>query len=170
MTGQAELRLGPVGVVAGGVPCEGTCGGLRPAGSKACPACGYEPRKSLAGQPYPGKDVSRYRWAFDQEFRPGDDAKVTALTAKAVLLCLVHHDLPDGIFPSQARIAAMTGAGERTVRRALEWLESAGWIVRERRTDRKGHRTSDVFTIRQALPATVAGSLPATVAGEERDS
>jgi hypothetical protein len=74
-------------------------------------------------------------------------------------------------WPSQKTLAVKTSIGERSVRRHLATLEESGWLRRERRTDKGGHRTTD-YLIPEVPAATVAGrpsgqmepSLAATVA------
>lgn len=138
---QHEFRLGIVGVVEGGrTTCQG-CGFALPPGSPYCPVCGFERRK-YAGREYPKGRLQRYQWLFDQDL-PNP-------TAKWVLTALVHFDRADGeIFPSMRRLAEMTGLSERAVRKALRWLEAAGWIKHERRRH-KGRQTSNTYTIHQA--------------------
>ena len=141
------------------------CGEARPGGIQCCPCCGHT-RNGLAGAPYPRGRLDRYRWAFDQEIADG--------SAKAALVALVHFDRGGaaGIFPSQALLARMTGFSERTIRRAVDRLESDRWIVRIERRHR-GWRASDLYTIQQAetaaspdfLPVKMSGSQPAKMAG-----
>ena len=124
------------------VKCEGG-DHVRPATDQVCPTCGFEPR-TLEGTPYPQGAWTRYRWVYDQD--------IENVIAKAVLLALVHHDRPGGsIFPSQARLCRMIGNTkgqypERSIGRAVKWLEKEGWIVRTRRHNR-GQRISDRFAI-----------------------
>lgn len=79
-------------------------------------------------------------WAYQQAApSPG---------AKFVLVALA--DMADeahSCFPGQAKLAAMTGQGERTVRRQIAELEDAGLLQRERRFDSLGHRTSDRYVL-----------------------
>ena len=83
---QNELRLGPVGVVQGGlIACEG-CGYDLPPGGRVCPVCGHE-RDDYAGSPYPVGKVQRFGWVFGQRISSTD---------KLVLLALVDHDKPNG--------------------------------------------------------------------------
>lgn len=106
-------------------------------------------------------------WAFRQQIpNPG---------AKLVLLALC--DFADetwSCFPGQATLADKTSQGERTVRRHLDWLERAGYIVSRPRFA-SGRRTSNRYTIHapQARIALPAASDPLDVeAGEpaSRDS
>lgn len=78
-------------------------------------------------------------WAYRQPIMTG---------AKFVLVALA--DLADeehSCFPGQAKLAAMTGQSDRTVRRQLAELELAGYITRKRRFDGAGHRTSDRYIL-----------------------
>ena len=133
---QAEFLLGPVGVVEGGAAC-GDCGFDLPSDATICPACGVE-RKA-----YPSSTVARFGWVLEQPI--GDP------NAKLVLIALVAHDLPggDGIFPSQARLAAMTGLNRRSVIRALLRLRQAGWVMREKSRRRDGRQGGNRYTIHQ---------------------
>lgn len=86
-------------------------------------------------------------WAYRQTMpSPG---------AKFVLVALADMaDENDSCYPGQRRLAIMTGQSERTVRRELAELELAGLIVRTRRFDVAGHRTSDryVLPVNQKIP------------------
>ena len=102
MTKQSEMMLGPLGVIEGGlIPCQG-CGYALPGAAILCPVCGFE------RAPYPARTVHRYDWVLNQTLDS---------TAKLVLLALVSHDKPngEGIYPSHARLAQLTGLGRRTV-------------------------------------------------------
>lgn len=81
-----------------------------------------------------------------------------SITRKAVLLSLAnaanHHT--GRCFPSVERIARETEASERTVRRALDELESAGLITRERRRREDG----TLGTYEYAFPADNATASP----------
>jgi hypothetical protein len=93
-------------------------------------------------------------WAYQQRLTPG---------AKFVLVALA--DMADeqhSCFPGQAKLAAMTGQGERTVRRQLLELEVAGYVSRARRFDKAGHRTSDryVLPVGQSVPTGQDGHRP----------
>jgi hypothetical protein len=102
-------------------------------------------------------------------------------TERAVLLALADHANQDGqCFPSQQRLAKFTGAGERSVRRALKRLEEVDLITRSPRFDSRGHRSSDLIELlyppdrvaardrqdSQAHHRPYSPSQPATVAGE----
>lgn len=85
-------------------------------------------------------------WAYEQKVPSG---------AKFVLLALA--DMADeghSCYPGQDKLAKMTGQGVRTVRRQLLELELAGFIVRKRRFDAAGHRSSDryVLPVGQEIP------------------
>lgn len=90
-------------------------------------------------------------WAYQQTApSPG---------AKFVLVALA--DMADeahSCFPGQAKLAAMTGQGERTVRRQLAELEAAGLVVREHRFGERGHRTSDRYVLQ--IPTGQIGHRP----------
>lgn len=63
-------------------------------------------------------------------------------------LCSIVND--DGIgFPSQHRIAEDSELSIRTVKRAMDDLEKAGTISRERRYREGGYRTSDLIQVHQ---------------------
>jgi DNA-binding transcriptional ArsR family regulator len=70
-------------------------------------------------------------------------------TPKAVLLNLADRADPrtDYCFPGQKTIASDTGLSERTVRRALTYLEECGYIKRWERRRRDGYRSSDGIEI-----------------------
>lgn len=71
---------------------------------------------------------------------------------KAVLLVLADRaDENHSCYPGQDLIAYETEQSVRTVRRQLKDLEDRGLIIRERREDVRGHRTSD----RYILPVNV---------------
>lgn len=84
---------------------------------------------------------------------------------KAVLMAVAHFAGWDGecwsCYPGQARLAAITEQSERTVRRQLAALESAGLFTRSHRYDATGARTSDRFVL-AVLPDNVAASTPTT--------
>ena len=102
---------------------------------------------------------------------------------KLTLLALANYADQDGrCWPSQVTLTHDTGLSERTVWAAMQRLEAAGLISRERRRRSDGYRTSDLVTL--TLPATIADrenltrksrepypqilqTLPATVAGQE---
>lgn len=82
---------------------------------------------------------------------------------KLLLLAVADHAGDDGTcYPGQARLAAKCGITDRAVRDGMKRLEKSVGLVRERRNDARGHRTSDLY--RLPLPEeTAAGegeSLP----------
>jgi hypothetical protein len=78
-------------------------------------------------------------WAFETDL---------PMTQKFVLVALADKaDESHSCFPGQKMIAEMVGAGERTIRRALDQLEEAGYIERQRRTVEGGWRTSDRYVL-----------------------
>lgn len=87
-------------------------------------------------------------WAYGQDLNKG---------AKFVLVALA--DLADeahSCYPGQAKLAAMTGQSTRTVRRQLVLLTDAGFVMRARRFDGLGHRTSDRYVLpvgQQIIPS-----------------
>jgi len=97
--------------------------------------------------------VQLMAWAAEQ--------KTGSIARKAVLLSLAnaanHHT--GRCFPSVARIARETEASERTVRRALDDLEAAGFITRERRRRDDG----TLATYEYAFPAVTTTARPADI-------
>ena len=83
--------------------------------------------------------VEAVAWAFAQE--------VTPAGRKFVLVALANHADAEGrCFPSQKRLAFMTGQSVRAVRDHLAALEEAGLITRvETRRESDGGRTSDTI-------------------------
>ena len=83
--------------------------------------------------------VEAVAWAFAQE--------VTPAGRKFVLVALANHADAEGrCFPSQKRLAFMTGQSIRAVRDHLAALEEAGLITRvETRRESDGGRTSDTI-------------------------
>lgn len=109
-------------------------------------------------------------WAARQDLPPGQKAVLKELSRRA--------DMLGTCFPSQKRIAADTGMGERTVRRHIAALEKAGFITRERR--QSGYiRRSDCYMINapvvremlrlesEETAANLAAAQAAAVAGAE---
>ena len=146
---QAELKLGVLGAIDGGRVACAACGFPLPrAAGPLCPACGFE------RLPYPAGRVERFGWVFEQRLDS---------SAKLVLLALSAHDLPRGagIFPSQERLARMTGLSRRSVIRALDRLRQAGWIRRTRARRRDGRQGSNLYTIQQPgmIPECQGGTL-----------
>jgi Helix-turn-helix domain len=78
-------------------------------------------------------------WAWDQELRT---------TIKIVLVALANFADENGehCFPSQARLARMTGLTERGIRKALAELERLGLIARARRWS-AGHQTTNTYVL-----------------------
>ncbi|WP_273843890.1 helix-turn-helix domain-containing protein [Rubrobacter calidifluminis] len=99
------------------------------------------------------------KWAYECQPRTSG--------AKFVLVCLAHHADEEGYcYPSQRRLAAMTGLKERAVRTHLAALEEDGFIRRKARR-RDGRRTSDLIQLlipedELRLPAEIAASRKAT--------
>ena len=121
----------------------------------------------LEGAPYPGRGAPlhiRNRWAYAQRISGVD---------KSVLLALVHFDMPgeDGIFPSLATLARMTGFSRSTVQEAVKRLESDGWIKHETRHN-NGKRTSSlyhiVYTGSRSAVIPAPGIRPIPAPGKER--
>lgn len=95
-------------------------------------------------------------WAYEQDVQPTG--------AKFVLVTLANYANADGYcYPSQITLARDTGQSERAVRNHLDALEASGYLLRERRHAKSGHRKSDGFWLVgfRPLPADVAGSQPA---------
>ncbi len=77
-------------------------------------------------------------WAYKQQIKGSG--------RKFVLVALADFADEDGsCFPSQARIAAMTGQSRVSVNTHMKALEESGHIVRERRADKDGYRQTDRF-------------------------
>lgn len=86
-------------------------------------------------------------WAYAQT--------VETSGAKFVLVALADFaDQEWSCFPSQERLAAMTGQSVRTVRRQLVALEEAGLLTRQVRRDSAGQRTTDRYYL---LPDKMTG-------------
>lgn len=70
--------------------------------------------------------------------------------AKVVLVAISHRtdDRTHKTIVGQSTIAAMIGAGGKTVQRALGALEDGGWITRSPRFRKDGPRTSDEITVK----------------------
>jgi hypothetical protein len=82
--------------------------------------------------------------AWAQSFKTGSSS------AKAVLMALCSIVNDDGVgFPSQQRIADDTELSIRSVKRAMDDLETRGMLSRERRYRENGYRTSDLITVHQ---------------------
>lgn len=89
------------------------------------------------------------RWAMGQRITPADGHKVSASTAKLVLLVLADAAPEDGsVFVSQGTIAARSELTRRSVGFAMAHLEALGLIRRATRyRDTDGGRTSDLVTL-----------------------
>jgi hypothetical protein len=103
-------------------------------------------------------------WAYDMAL---------AAPMKPVLVALA--DMADEAgtcFPGQERIANMTGLSVRTVARALVKLERLGLIVRQRRVDQFGHRTSDRYRLQMTVnvPESLPDTLPTRQIAYKADS
>ena len=84
--------------------------------------------------------------AFSSDLKP---------RARLVLQVLVLHCNKEGeCFPSIKTIAAKCGYGVSTVKRALDELVKAGYIVKQARFDERknGGQTSNLYTLCSALP------------------
>lgn len=97
-------------------------------------------------------------WAYDMRISGPQKPVLVALADMA--------DESASCYPGQQRIADMTGLSVATVRRALDKLEAQGLIIRERRADGFGHRTSDRYRLQ--LTVSVPESLPLTVPSRQR--
>lgn len=90
-------------------------------------------------------------WAWNQPLAP---------TQKLVLVALAWHSDDGGTcWPSQARLARLSGLSERSVRRAAKDLEQRGLVRRLRRTTDAGAVTSHLYVLQLGLhpPDTVSG-------------
>lgn len=86
--------------------------------------------------------------AFSSELKP---------RARLVLQVLILHCNKEGeCFPSIKTIAAKCGYGVSTVKRALDELVKAGYIVKQARFDERknGGQTSNLYTLCSDLPCT----------------
>jgi len=78
-------------------------------------------------------------------------------TKKLILLCLAEHYGPTReIYPSQQRIAQMTGLGLRTVTRTIAKLAAEGVITIEKKRTRTGNWTANSYRINVPPCANVA--------------
>lgn len=76
------------------------------------------------------------------------DAPIDRPTAKLALIAIADHANEDGYcWPSQRLLMARVGCSESTLRRALDDLEKAGFIVRNERRRPDGTRASDSFLL-----------------------
>lgn len=90
---------------------------------------------------------------------------------KAVLLALAHHADTDGVcYPSQSVLAEEMEMDERTVRRHVAHLESAGIIERIRRTRKNGSRKSDAYRLNLHRVADARTDLPDNLTGSQADN
>lgn len=83
-------------------------------------------------------------WAWELPLRMPEKFVLVALADMA--------DEQHSCYPGQATLSAMTGASERTVRRALVKLEEDGLITREERRKEGGYRTSDRYVLQVGTP------------------
>lgn len=80
------------------------------------------------------------------------------MTNRVVLLTIADHaDLKGYCFPSQETLAEECECTRKTVRTALQALETAGLIYRARRWKTDGHRASDGITLRLEVKLTLRG-------------
>ena len=83
--------------------------------------------------------VKALTWAFEQPINA---------TEKVVLLALADHANEDGLcWPSISLLVKRAHVGERTVQRAIQSLEDAGFIARERRVRENGSDTSNLYRL-----------------------
>lgn len=83
--------------------------------------------------------IAALNWAWRQELPPMEKLALVAIA-----------DFADGTgscFPGQGRLVYMTGMSQATLKRAIAAMEAAGLLSRERRTDKRGHRTSDRYQL-----------------------
>ena len=83
--------------------------------------------------------IAALNWAWRQELPPMEKLALVAIA-----------DFADGTgscFPGQGRLVDMTGMSQATLKRAIAAMEAAGLLSRERRTDKRGHRTSDRYQL-----------------------
>lgn len=89
-------------------------------------------------------------WAWEQALKSGDKFVLVALADMA--------DEKHSCFPSQATLARMVGASERTVRGSVARLTDMGLLSREERRRKDGRKSSDRYFLsvgmdqRQNLP------------------
>ena len=92
--------------------------------------------------------------------------------AKAVLMVLANHaNDKHEAWPSTSRICRQTGFADRTVHRAVNALEAAGYISRERRFRDDGSQTSNIFRLNMtpeamSPPSVILTGGSDTVTGE----
>ena len=83
--------------------------------------------------------IEALNWAWRQELPPMEKLALVAIA-----------DFADGTgscFPGQGRLVAMTGMSQATLKRSITSMEDAGLLSRERRTDKRGHRTTDRYQL-----------------------
>lgn len=86
------------------------------------------------------------KWAYEQD--------VTPCGAKFVLVALADFADAEGhCYPSQKRLAKMTGQSERSVRDHVLMLEEQGFLRRVKRTKADGTRATDEFFLNGPLTA-----------------
>lgn len=74
--------------------------------------------------------------------------KTGSATVKAVLMAIANYADERGVcWPSQEQLADDTELSRHSVMRAIDALESAGYLVRERRHRKDGSRSSDLISI-----------------------
>lgn len=76
-------------------------------------------------------------WAWELPLRSTDKFVMVALADLA--------DEKHSCFPGQKALAAMTGASEVTVRRAIARMEEQGLLTREERRNESGYKSSDRY-------------------------
>ena len=83
--------------------------------------------------------IAALNWAWRQKLPPMEKLALVAIA-----------DFADGTgscFPGQGRLVDMTGMSQATLKRSIAAMETAGILSRERRTDKRGHRTSDRYQL-----------------------
>ena len=84
--------------------------------------------------------IEALNWAYRQAVKPAP--------RKFLLVTLANYASGDfTCYPSQGKLAELTGLGETTARGHLAALESLGLIVRQARYGEHGGRTSDVYKL-----------------------
>lgn len=93
-------------------------------------------------------------WAYDLPLRGAQKPVLVALADMA--------DEAASCYPGQDRLSSMTGLSVKTVSRALARLEASGLLIRQRRYDAFGHRTSDRYHLQLtvSLPESLTDNLP----------
>jgi Helix-turn-helix domain len=102
--------------------------------------------------------INAVKWAL----RAQNLSHIKKLVLTVVAEC--HNDKTGDCFPSQKHISEVLGQTERSIRSHLAELESDGFVTREYRYDRHGHRTSDSYTlhfdVKEPTGKHASGSLP----------